>query len=85
MFSFMEWVNYHHLLYFWLVKGVEEQYSLQTIGEVPEVRERLYAVTVERRIKHPAVVAICETAKSLVFRDTQTLETPATRTPRRRS
>jgi hypothetical protein len=37
------------------------------IGKVPEVRERLYAVTVERRIKHSVVVAICETAKTLVF------------------
>jgi hypothetical protein len=34
---------------------------------VPDVRERLYAVTVERRIKHPAVVAICETARTLVY------------------
>ena len=46
---------------------VEEQYQVEAIGKASNVRERLYAVTVERRIKHPAVVAICETARILVF------------------
>jgi LysR family transcriptional regulator, transcriptional activator of nhaA len=46
---------------------VEEQYKVAFIGTIPTVLERLYAVTVERRIKHPAVVAICETARSVVF------------------
>ena len=50
-----------------VAKEIEAQYQVRTIGRVPDVRERLYAVTVERRIKHPAVVAICEAAKSLVF------------------
>jgi LysR family transcriptional activator of nhaA len=50
-----------------VAREVEEQYEVKPIGEVPRVRERLYAVTVERRIKHPAVVAICEAAKSVVF------------------
>jgi LysR family transcriptional activator of nhaA len=53
-----------------IAKEVEAQYKVRSIGKVPNVRERLYAVTVERRIKHPAVVAICETAKALVFGDT---------------
>ena len=50
-----------------IAKEVEKQYKVRLIGNVPDVHERLYAVTVERRIKHPAVVAICETARSLVF------------------
>jgi LysR family transcriptional activator of nhaA len=50
-----------------IAKEVEAQYKVRLIGQVPEVRERLYAVTVERRIKHPAVLAICEAAKVLVF------------------
>lgn len=48
-----------------IAKEVEAQYKVRPIGQIPEVRERLYAVTVERRIKHPAVVAICATAKTL--------------------
>ncbi len=50
-----------------VAKDVEEHYKLKAIGEASGVRERLYAVTVERRIKHPAVVAICDAAKSSVF------------------
>jgi LysR family transcriptional activator of nhaA len=50
-----------------VAKEVEQQYRVKFIGKVPNVRERLYAVTVERRIKHPAVIAICETAKTVVF------------------
>ena len=50
-----------------IAKEVESQYKVRPIGKVPDVREHLYAVTVERRIKHPAVVAICEAAKALIF------------------
>jgi len=50
-----------------VAKEVEAQYKVRYIGRVSDVCERLYAVTVERRIKHPAVVAICEAAKSIVF------------------
>jgi len=50
-----------------ITKEVEAQYKVRRVGMVPDVRERLYAVTVERRIKHPAVVAICEAARTVVF------------------
>jgi LysR family transcriptional activator of nhaA len=46
---------------------VQTQYEVRLIGKASTVRESLYAVTVQRRIKHPAVIAICETAKTLVF------------------
>jgi hypothetical protein len=29
----------------------------------PSVRERFYAITVERKIRHPAIAAITETAR----------------------
>jgi LysR family transcriptional activator of nhaA len=48
-------------------KEVEQQYQVRSIGRVPELRERLYAITVERRISHPAVVAICETARTKIY------------------
>jgi LysR family transcriptional activator of nhaA len=37
-------------------------YSLHKVGAVAGVKERFYAVTVERKLKHPAVVAIRENA-----------------------
>jgi len=46
---------------------VEQQYKVKLIGVASNVSERLYAVTVERRIKHPAVVAISEAARTVVF------------------
>ena len=43
------------------------QYGLEVVWRVPEIVERFYAITVERRIKHPAVVALSEAARSELF------------------
>jgi LysR family transcriptional activator of nhaA len=37
------------------------------VGSLDGITERFYAVTIERRIKHPAVVAVCEAARSELF------------------
>jgi LysR family transcriptional activator of nhaA len=46
---------------------VESQYSLKPIGRIPEITERFYAISVERRLQHPAVVAITESARENLF------------------
>lgn len=46
---------------------VKRQYGVQVIGRIEQVRERFYAISVERRLKHPAVVAISEAAKEKLF------------------
>ncbi|MFO0630331.1 MAG: LysR family transcriptional regulator [Polyangiales bacterium] len=43
------------------------QYGLSRIGGVDGVRERFYAISLERRVKHPAVRAISTAARSAVF------------------
>ena len=43
-------------------QDVRAQYRVRTIGRVEEVRERIYAVSAERRISHPALVKILEAA-----------------------
>jgi len=48
---------------------VARQYSLQSIGRIAEVTERFYAISVERRLKHPAVLAISQAAKESLFGD----------------
>jgi len=48
-------------------KEVSEQYSLKPLGRIEEITERFYAISVERRLKHPAVVAISEAAKEDLF------------------
>ncbi len=46
---------------------VRRQYGVQTVGRLEEVRERFYAISVERKLKHPAVVAISEAAQQKLF------------------
>jgi len=53
---------------------VASQYSLKSIGRIPEVTERFYAISVERRLKHPAVLTISEAAKSSLFEGQATEE-----------
>jgi LysR family transcriptional activator of nhaA len=43
------------------------QYRVRPIGELPDVQERYYAISVERKLKHPAVVAISDTAREELF------------------
>ncbi len=39
------------------------KYRVRVIGRTPELKERLYAITPERRIKHPAVSLITEAGR----------------------
>jgi len=50
-----------------IAREVRVQYKARLIGHVPGVRERFYFVTLDRKIKHPGVIAISEAAKSLIF------------------
>ena len=44
-------------------RDVRRHYGTRRIGRAEGVRERFYAVSVERKLKHPAVVAISESAR----------------------
>lgn len=46
---------------------VGKEYNVDVLGHLDAIRFRCYAITVERRIKHPAVVALCETARREIF------------------
>jgi LysR family transcriptional activator of nhaA len=48
-------------------KEVTRQYGVELLGRTDEVRERFYAISVERRLKNPAVVAICDSARHELF------------------
>lgn len=47
-----------------IAEEVAEHYGVQIIGNTEEVREQFYAISIERKISHPAVVAITETARA---------------------
>jgi LysR family transcriptional activator of nhaA len=48
-------------------KEVCRQYRVNPIGRVEEVKERFFAISVERKLKHPAVVAISDAARQKLF------------------
>ncbi len=45
------------------------QYQVDVVGEIENVTQRFYAHTVDRRLKHPAVIAISQLAKDRTFRN----------------
>jgi len=44
-------------------EDIRDHYGVRVIGIAKGLRERFYAISVERKLKHPAVVAISETAR----------------------
>jgi LysR family transcriptional activator of nhaA len=48
-------------------KEVLRQYGVRVIGRAEAVLQQFYAISVERKIKHPAVVAICRSAREDIF------------------
>jgi len=46
---------------------VRAQFGVKLVGRLDAVRERFYALSVERKIKHPAVLAISEAARRKLF------------------
>jgi LysR family transcriptional activator of nhaA len=42
-------------------------YRMSIIGQTDEIKERFYAISPERRLKHPSVVLITDTARSKLF------------------
>lgn len=48
---------------------VIEQYSVEQVGLVPEVRLNFYAISTERKLTHPAVKAISQKAKEALLAD----------------
>ena len=50
-----------------LADEVAHQYQVQCLGTPGDLMEEFYAISVERRITHPAVAAITAAARSKLF------------------
>ena len=46
---------------------IKRQYMVETVGSIETVKERFYAITVRRQLKHPAVTAILDNARDNLF------------------
>lgn len=48
-------------------KQLKQQDSLRRVGRTEDVHSRFFAISAERKLMHPAVVAICDTARRELF------------------
>lgn len=46
---------------------IQHMYNARCIGVVPEIRESYFAISPERKIKHPAILRITQSARAGVF------------------
>jgi LysR family transcriptional activator of nhaA len=52
-----------------VAKETCRQYHAQVVGRLDAVRERYYAISIERRLRHPAIKAITEAAHHDLFKE----------------
>ena len=45
---------------------IQRQYIVEAVGRIDAVKERFYAITVRRQLKHPAVTAILDNARDFL-------------------
>jgi hypothetical protein len=50
-----------------VVKDILRRHDVQLVGRAASIKQSFYAISVERKIRHPAVLAICETARKSIF------------------
>ncbi|MCA9556793.1 MAG: LysR family transcriptional regulator, partial [Myxococcales bacterium] len=44
-----------------------QRYRLRVLGRTEEIKERFFAISPERKLKSPAVLALCEAARAQIF------------------
>jgi len=47
-------------------REISQQYSVKVVGRAPSLKERYFAISLERRIRHPGVLAISAAARDLL-------------------
>lgn len=50
-----------------IAKEVRRRYDVELVGRARDLRQRFFVISLERKIKHPAVAAICEVARTHIF------------------
>lgn len=45
-----------------------QQFRVEVIGRTEDIKQRFYAVSSERKVTHPAVAAICDKARDIIFK-----------------
>ncbi|MFT6989111.1 MAG: LysR family transcriptional activator of nhaA [Paraglaciecola sp.] len=50
-----------------IAEEVCQNFAVQVIGQTDQIKHKFYAISAERKISHPAVLAICEAARTQIF------------------
>jgi len=50
-----------------VAEDVCKGFNVRVIGEIEEVSQKFYAISAERKVRHPAVAAICDYARKSLF------------------
>ena len=50
-----------------IADDVCKAFNVKVIGETNEVKQQFYAISAERKVRHPAVAAICDAARQLLL------------------
>lgn len=59
-----------------VAREVIDQYGVELVGRAKGVRERFYAISVERKLKNPAIVAISRGARKELFAGSEAFAAP---------
>lgn len=51
-----------------MTEDVMRRFDVELLGQTSEIRERYFAITVERHLRHPAVLAVSAAAHTAVFK-----------------
>jgi len=51
-----------------LEQRIRRQFAVQVVGRVEAIREKYFAISTERKLKHPGVIAISEAARKQLFK-----------------
>lgn len=58
---------------FFMSSTIEDEicknFNVRIVARVDEVKQKYYAISAERKVQHPAVLAICDVARSALFSD----------------
>lgn len=44
-----------------------KNFNVRAVGEISEVTQKFYAISAERKVRHPAVASICDNARKALF------------------
>ncbi|RRS08179.1 transcriptional activator NhaR [Pseudoalteromonas sp. J010] len=50
-----------------ITKNIEDTFGVEAFGDLPDVKQKFYAISAERKIRHPAIAAIFNSARASLF------------------